>query len=122
MANYATTGLYTNCAPTVSGILCKSATAKTTCEYKKTPDECGQNINGFTRNVMEQMDVEGEISGASPGGICSQKVGATATAPFTWGTQMNSPGVYVCTSGGPSFKGGEYATFALGLESNEEIG
>lgn len=121
MSSFASTGLLTKCAPTISGIQCKSASADASCELKLTTDECGQNVNGFTRNNKLSLSCEGEITGNTPGGICLQKVGASASAPFGWEHQLTAPGTYVCTSGGVSYKGGDFATFKMGLENNEGV-
>ena len=122
MANYATTGLLSKCAPTVSGILCKSATANTTCEYKKVVNSCGQNTYGFSLNVVEVSDCEGEITGASPSGVCVYKVGESASTPFAWGHNMSSPGsVFVCTAGAVTYAAGEYAKFKVTTDNSDGI-
>ena len=123
MANFGATAFYSRCVGAISGLNGKSYSAKTTCEYKKTMDECGQNVQGFTKNVSSTHDWEGEITGASPGGVCSFTVGSSISAPGTnWTSNMSSPGsVFVCTGADYTETAGEWAKFSLSAENNDGI-
>jgi len=123
MANFGSTAFLSRCVGSISGINAKSYSAKTTCEYKKTVDACGQNVQGFTKNVMSAHDAEGEITGGGAGGICVSVVGASMTAPGTaWTGNMASPGsVYVCVSADYTETAGEWAKFRASAENNDGI-
>lgn len=123
MANFGSTAFYSRCVGAVSGINAKSYSAKTECEFKKTVNECGQNVQGFTKNVSSTHSWDGEITGGSPGGVCVSAVGASVSAPGTsWTTNMSSSGsVFVCTSAEYTETAGEWAKFSLGAENNDGI-
>jgi hypothetical protein len=119
MADFGATVLLSRCNQTVDGILSKTHTDETTCEYKKTPDECGENVQGFTRNVMSTHEYEGEITGASPGGICDWTVGESETPPFNFSNAGGT--VFVCTRARFSEQAGEYAKFSGSLDNSQGI-
>ena len=123
MANFGSTAFYLRCANTVSGINAKSYTANTSCEYKKTQDACGENVQGFTKNVMSKHDWEGEITGGSAGGVVVYTVGSSVSAPNGgWTTNMGTPGsVFVCTEALYTETAGEWAKFRFSAENNDGI-
>jgi len=123
MANFGSTALLTRCVGVVSGILAQSYSADTSCEYKKTTDECGQNVQGYTKNVMSKHSAEGFITGGSASGVCVASVGASiASFGTAWTTNMSSPGsVFVCTSAKYNEAAGEWAKFSVEAENNDGI-
>jgi hypothetical protein len=123
MANFGSTAFLSRCVGVVSGILAKSYSAKTTCEFKKTVNECGDNVQGFTKNVMSTHEAEGEITGGSASGVCVSSVGASVASFGTgWTSNMSSPGsVFVCTSADYTESAGEWTKFRIGAENNDGI-
>ena len=125
MANPAPFGslaLFTKCVGAVSGINGKSYDGDTACEYKKTVDECGQNAQGFTRNVVSTHKWNGEITGSSPGGFCASLVGHSVSDPGAFLTNMQTPGsVFVCTAARYSEAAGEWAKFEGTLDNSDGI-
>lgn len=123
MANFGSTAFLSRCVGAVTGILAKSYAAKTTCDYKKTVDNCGNNVQGVTKNVMSTHDWEGEITGGSAGGVCVSAVGSSISAPGTaWTGNMASAGsVFVCTSADYTEAAGEWVKFRLGAENCDGI-
>jgi hypothetical protein len=123
MADFGSRAFYSRCVGAISGVNGKSYSAKTTVEYKKTVDECGQNVQGYTKNVSSTHDWEGEITGLSPSGICVASVGASVAPPGTsWTANMSSAGsVFVCTSADYTESAGEWAKMRLGAENNDGI-
>jgi|FreactTroBogLake_1042271.scaffolds.fasta_scaffold11301_3 hypothetical protein len=123
MANFGSTAFYSRCVGAVSGLNAKSYSAKTEVEYKKTVNECGQNVQGFTKNVVSTHSAEGEITGGSAGGVCLQVVGASCgTVGTGWTSNMSSPGsVFVCTSAEYTETAGEWAKFSIGADNSDGI-
>ncbi len=119
MADFGATTLLSRCNASVSGILSKTHTDETTCEYKKTPDECGENVQGFTRNVVSTHEYEGEITGNTVSGICEWSVGESETAPFNFDNAGST--TFVCTRARFSEQAGEYAKFGGTLDNSENI-
>lgn len=119
MADFGSTVLLSRCNNSVDGILSKTHTDEVTCEYKLTPDECGENVQGFTRNVASIHEYDGEITGGSPGGICDWDVGESETAPFMFTDAGGS--VFVCTRSRFTEQAGEYAKFAGTLDNRAGI-
>lgn len=115
--------LYKRCTENISGILTSSYSADGSVDQTKTPDECGDNVKLVTKNVMTSHTWEGEVSGASPGGICNSKLGQSISAPAgIWYNNMSSPGSFlICTNGRYSENRGEWATFSITAENNAGI-
>lgn len=123
MANFGSTAFYSRCVGAITGLNGKSYSAKSSVEYKKTVDNCGNNVQGRTLNAVSTHDWEGEITGGSPSGACVMVVGASISSPGTeWLSNMGSAGsVMVCTAAEYTETAGEWAKFKLTAENTDGI-
>lgn len=122
MSNFGSLALLTRCVDAVAGINAESYSADVSCDYVKTPDPCGENVQGFTKNVMADHQWSGEILGASVAGAALYFVGTAVTPPAgVWGHNMAPGAVFVCTKGNPQFTRGDWAKFSFTLNNSEGI-
>lgn len=120
--DFGSTAFFSKCVNPVSGMNAKNYDGDTDCEVKKTPDECGQNIQMFTRNVKSAHKWRGEVTGGSIGGFCASQVGHSVSDPGAFLGNMSSPGsVFVCTTARYSEVAGEWSSFEGSLENNDGI-
>jgi hypothetical protein len=120
--DFGSTAFFLKCVNPVSGMVARSYNAETNCEVKKTPDECGQTIQIFTRNVVSTHKWQGDITGGSVGGLCASLVGHSVSDPGAFLGNMASPGsVFICTSGRYNEVAGEWANWDGTLENNDGV-
>lgn len=120
--NFGSTAFYKRCVTSFSGINSKTYTADTSCETKYQPDECGNNINVYTRNVKSNHDFEGEIIGGGPSGLCLTHVGHGVADPGLFlGNMANTGSAFICTRGRYTENAGDYAKFAATIENNDGV-
>lgn len=122
MAFFGTKAFLSVCVAAVDGLNASSYGVDVSCDYTKTPDECGENIKGYTKNVMADHNWEGEILGPSASGAALYLVGTGVTPPVgVWGNNMSPGANFVCTKAGPKFTRGDWATFSFTLNNSEGI-
>lgn len=122
MANFGSIALLTRCVAAVAGLNAESYSADVSCDYVKTADPCGENVQGFTKNVMADHQWSGEILGSGASGAVLFLVGTGVTQPAgTWGNNMSPGAAFVCTKASPSFTRGSWAKFSFTLNNSEGI-
>lgn len=122
MANFGSIALLTRCVAAVAGINAESYSVDISCDYTKTPDPCGENVQGFTKNVMATHQWSGEILGPAAGGAAGYLVGTGVTPPpGVWAANMAPGSQFVCTKANPSYSRGEWAKFGFTLDNSEGI-
>lgn len=122
MADFGSLALLTRCVAAVAGLNAESYSADVTCDLVKTPDQCGENVQAFTKNVMADHQWSGEILGPSAAGAVLYMVGSGVTPPAgVWGGNMAAGAVFICTKAGPQFTRGDWAKFSFTLNNSEGI-
>lgn len=122
MPDFGSLALLTRCVGAVVGINASSYSADISCDYVKTADPCGENVQGFTKNVMADHQWEGEMTGPTVGGAALFMVGSGVTPPTgVWLNNMTPGAVYVCTKANPTYTKGEWAKFAFTLNNSQGI-
>lgn len=122
MSDFGSLALLTRCVAAVVGINAESYSADVTCDYTKTPDPCGENVQGFTKNVMADHQWGGEILGPNAAGAVLFMVGTGVTPPpGVWGNNMTPGAIFVCTKANPQFTRGEWAKFSFTLNNSAGI-
>lgn len=122
MGDFGSLALLSRCVGAVAGLNAESYSADISCVYTKTPDPCGENVQGFTKNVMADHQWSGEILGPSVVGAAAFLVGTGVTPPAgVWANNMSPGAVYVCTKANPSYTRGEWAKFAFTLNNSAGI-
>jgi hypothetical protein len=122
MADFGSLALLSRCVDAVSGINAESYTADISCDLVKTPNECGENVQAFTRNVTADHNWQGEIRGPTVSGAVVYNVGAGVTPPpGVWGRNMTPGASFICTKANPQFSRGEWAKFSFTLNNSEGI-
>lgn len=122
MADFGALALLSRCVDAVTGINAETYSADISCDLVKTPDQCGENVQAFTKNVMADHQWSGEITGPSASGAVLFFVGTGVTAPpGTWANNMTSGTVFICTKASPSFSRGEWAKFSFTLNNSAGI-
>lgn len=114
------TAFYQRCVNVVAGISCKSYSADASVDVGYTTDECGDNIGAVTKGEKTTHSWEGEVLGATPSGICVEKVGLAMAAPpsFLWEHNVTAGGTLINTSANYSESAGEYAKFSFTAEKS----
>lgn len=122
MADFGSLALLARCVGAVAGLNAESYSADISCDLVKTPDNCGENVQAFTKNVMADHQWSGEILGATVSGAALYTVGAGVTPPpGVWGNNMTPGSAYICTKGNPQYTRGEWAKFAFTLNNSAGI-
>ena len=122
MSDFGSLALLTRCVGAVAGLNAESYSADISCDYVKTPDPCGENVQGFTKNVMADHQWSGEILGPTVSGAALYTVGAGVTPPAgVWGNNMTPGAVFVCTKANPQYTRGEWAKFGFTLNNSAGI-
>jgi len=122
MADFGALALLTRCVDAVSGINAESYSVDISCDLTKTMDECGENVQAFTKNVQADHQWAGEIRGPAAAGAVLFQVGAGVTPPAgVWANNMAPGTAYICTKAAPSFTRGEWAKFGFTLNNSEGI-
>ena len=122
MANFGALALLTRCVEAVTGINAESYSADISCDLVKTPDNCGENVVAYTKNVMADHQWSGEMTGPTVSGVVNYLVGAGVTPPAgTWVGNMTPGTAYICTKASPSFSRGEWAKFGFTLNNSQGI-
>ncbi len=122
MSDFGALALLTRCVGAVTGLNAESYSADITCDYVKTADPCGENVQGFTKNVQAEHQWSGEILGPTVAGAALYTVGAGVTPPAgVWENNMTPGASYVCTKANPQYTRGEWAKFAFTLNNAEGI-
>lgn len=123
MAIFGSTAFYSRCVGNVTGINASSYTADGSVEQTKTPNECGDNVKIITKNAMVSHTWEGEITGASPGGVVTANLGQSLSPPGgIYNGNLQSPGSsLICTRTSYNESRGEWATFSVTGENNEGV-
>lgn len=122
MANFGAIALLTRCVEAIAGLNAESYSADISCDYVKTPDPCGENVQGFTKNVMADHQWSGEMLGSAASGAALFLVGTGITPPAgVWGNNMSAGSAFVCTKAAPSFTRGDWAKFGFTLNNSEGI-
>lgn len=122
MSNFGSLALLTRCVGAVIGLNAESYSADISCDYVKTADPCGENVQGFTKNVMADHQWSGEILGPSVAGAVLYMVGTGVTPPAgVWGNNMTAGASFVCTKANPQYTRGEWAKFSFTLNNSAGI-
>lgn len=122
MPDFGSLALLTRCVDAVSGINAESYSADISCDLVKTPDECGENVQAFTKNVMADHQWAGEIRGPSISGAVNYNVGAGVTPPSgVWDKNMTPGAVFICTKASPQYSRGDWAKFSFTLNNSAGI-
>lgn len=122
MPDFGSLALFSRCVDAVAGINAESYSADISCDLVKTPDQCGENVQAFTKNVMADHQWSGEILGPTVSGAALYFVGTGVTPPAgVWGNNMTPGAIFICTKASPSFSRGDWAKFSFTLNNSEGI-